>query len=421
MANTASALINVFESWLGYSEYNGKHMIIINIYNNHPPLARGYRVQSTDAWCDTAVSAAAIQSSNVDIIGTECGCENHIQIFRQKGIWIEDGTIVPKRGDIILYNWDTSVQPNNGVADHIGVVVSVSGNQIKVIEGNKGNAVAYRWINVGNGNIRGYARPKYKTSGSSSTPSKPTTPSTGKTVEEVAKEVIAGSWGVGDDRKARLEAAGYNYLQVQAKVNDLLNGSSKPVTKTVEQIAKEVLAGAWGNGDIRKKNLEAAGYNYNEVQKKVNELMGGSSSDDTTVIVDNKTQLIVAGQIHCNNFCNAGLVTDGVFGVNTRTGLIKALQTALILDYGASITADGVLGTNTKNALGNHYVKKGETQFLATFVELALYCKGYNPNGCESPGTVGSGCDAAIRQYQADNGLTADGVAGRSTILSLVS
>ena len=73
MASTADALISVFESWLGYNESNGKHKIIIDIYNSHKPLARGYRVRYTDSWCDATVSAAAIKSNNVDIIGTECG------------------------------------------------------------------------------------------------------------------------------------------------------------------------------------------------------------------------------------------------------------------------------------------------------------------------------------------------------------
>ena len=264
MANTADSVIKVMEGWLGWSEANGKFKKIIDIYNSHKPLARGYAVKYTDEWCDTCVSAAAIQANCVDIIGTECGCEKHIDIFKSKGIWIEDGNIIPKRGDIILYNWGDSTQPNDGVADHIGYVVSVSGNTIKCIEGNKGEAVAYRNISVGNGYIRGYARPKY-TASTSTTPS--------KSVAQVAQEVIDGKWGNGDDRKYRLEAAGYNYTEVQNKVNELLG--SKPVTptKSVAEVAQEVIDGKWGNGDDRKKKLEAAGYNYNEVQKKVNELL----------------------------------------------------------------------------------------------------------------------------------------------------
>ena len=46
-----------------------------------------------------------------------------------------------------------------------------------------------------------------------------------------------------------------------------------PVKKSVTEIAKEVIQGKWGNGTDRKNRLEKAGYNYNEVQKKVNTLL----------------------------------------------------------------------------------------------------------------------------------------------------
>ena len=229
---TADALVAVMESWLGYSEANGKHKIIIDLYNSHKPLARGYAVQYSDAWCDTCVSAAAIKAGMVDLIGTECGCEAHVKIFQNKGIWIEDGTITPQRGDIILYNWDDSTQPNDGGSDHIGVVVSVSNGTITVIEGNKSDAVGYRKIPVGWGYIRGYARPKYDAASSTSAPSQPVET---KSVEELAKEVIDGKWGNGADRKSRLTAAGYDYASVQDKVNELLNGSDAKQYYTVKK------------------------------------------------------------------------------------------------------------------------------------------------------------------------------------------
>ena len=88
----------------------------------------------------------------------------------------------------------------------------------------------------------------------------------------VAKEVIAGKWGNGEDRKNRLTAAGYNYEAVQDQVNALLKGTAT-TTKSVAEVAKEVIAGKWGNGKERKNRLEAAGYNYNEVQAKVNAML----------------------------------------------------------------------------------------------------------------------------------------------------
>lgn len=263
MGVTANNVLDVARGWLGYSEANGKFVEILNVYNNHKPLARNYKIKKSDAWCDCFVSACAIKAGAVDIIGTEVGCEKHIEIFKKKGIWIEDGSIKPQVGDIILFNWDDSTQGNDGFADHIGFVEQQYGNTIVCIEGNYNNAVGRRTINVGWGYIRGFARPKYDGIGTSSTTTKK------KTVEQVAKEVIQGAWGNGAIRKTALVKAGYDYAAVQDKVKALLAAGSK---KSVTTIAKEVIQGKWGNGVARKNALVKAGYNYEEVQKKVNEL-----------------------------------------------------------------------------------------------------------------------------------------------------
>ena len=165
MRVTAKQILDVMRSWLGLSRSNGTHKPIIDLYNSHYPLARGYKASYTDDQCDITVSAAFIKLNAVDLIGgTECGVEEHIKIFDRKGIWKEDGTITPKPGDIICYNWDTSIQPNDGYADHIGIVESVDAKTRKmvVIEGNtNGGVVGRRTIPIGWGYIRGYAVPKY--------------------------------------------------------------------------------------------------------------------------------------------------------------------------------------------------------------------------------------------------------------------
>lgn len=91
-----------------------------------------------------------------------------------------------------------------------------------------------------------------------------------KSIEVIAKEVIAGKWGNGEDRKNRLKKAGYDYNKVQAKVNDAVKASQK---KSVDVIAKEVIAGDWGNGEDRKSRLKKAGYDHEKIQKRVNELL----------------------------------------------------------------------------------------------------------------------------------------------------
>lgn len=264
MAATANDVLKVARGWIGYSESNGKFKEILDIYNSHKPLARGYKIKTTDEWCDCFVSACAIVAGAVDIIGTEVGCEKHVAIFKKKGIWIEDGTIKPKVGDIILFNWNDATQPNDGSSDHIGIVEQQYGNTIVCIEGNKNGKVARRTINVGWGYIRGFARPKYGVSTTTATTVKK------KSIDVIANEVIKGAWGVGAARKSALTKAGYNYDAVQTKVSELLKSTNK---KSVTTIAKEVLRGEWGNGTTRATALKKAGYDPDEVQKKVNELL----------------------------------------------------------------------------------------------------------------------------------------------------
>lgn len=93
-----------------------------------------------------------------------------------------------------------------------------------------------------------------------------------KTVDKLAQEVIAGQWGSGADRKAKLRAAGYNYNAVQAKVNTLLGVAAKP-KKSIDQIAREVIAGKWGNDPKRSAALKKAGYDPAKVQARVNQLL----------------------------------------------------------------------------------------------------------------------------------------------------
>ena len=94
-----------------------------------------------------------------------------------------------------------------------------------------------------------------------------------KTNEELAVEVLNGAWGDGVDRKQRLIAAGYDYDAVQAEVNRLLAENASQ--KSVDDVAVEVIRGLWGSGADRKQRLAAAGYDYAAVQARVNELLYG--------------------------------------------------------------------------------------------------------------------------------------------------
>lgn len=95
----------------------------------------------------------------------------------------------------------------------------------------------------------------------------PSITQTTKSIIDLANEVIAGKHGVGEARKKSL---GSLYDEVQAKVNEILGKKTTGNKKSNETIANEVIAGKWGNGAKRKQKLENAGYNFNAIQAIVN-------------------------------------------------------------------------------------------------------------------------------------------------------
>ena len=94
-----------------------------------------------------------------------------------------------------------------------------------------------------------------------------------KSINEVAKEVINGKWGNGSDRTNRLAAVGYDAKAVQNEVNRILKGNATTPSKSINEVAKEVINGKWGNGSDRTNRLAAAGYDAKAVQNEVNRIL----------------------------------------------------------------------------------------------------------------------------------------------------
>ena len=118
-----------------------------------------------------------------------------------------------------------------------------------------------------------------------------------KSNEEIANEVIAGKWGNGNDRKVKLSNAGYNSSAIQKIVNEKLLGSTpteKP-KKSNEELAQEVIRGNWGNGEVRKKRLTDAGYNFSEIQTIVNNKLGVNSSGSNKKSNDELVDEVIRG------------------------------------------------------------------------------------------------------------------------------
>ncbi len=124
-----------------------------------------------------------------------------------------------------------------------------------------------------------------------------------KSIDEIAQEVLDDKWGTNEERKTRLTEAGYDYDAVQAKVNELVKAreeaakpeeteskpeESKHELKSIDEIAQEVLDDKWGTNEERKQRLTEAGYDYDAVQDKVNELV--KARDEAAKTDDSKTE-----------------------------------------------------------------------------------------------------------------------------------
>lgn len=185
-AQIREKVVATAKAWIGYNEADGSHRQIVDVYNAHRPLARGYALKYTDAWCAGFVSAVAIKCGLTDIMPTEVGVWNMIELYKKLGRWKESDSYTPKPGDIIMYAWgDNGVGDCTSGASHVGIVVSCDGKIITVIEGNKNDAVGYREIAVNGRYIRGFGLPDYA---GKATEAEPTTPAPTPAPEEPKKE-----------------------------------------------------------------------------------------------------------------------------------------------------------------------------------------------------------------------------------------
>ena len=129
----------------------------------------------------------------------------------------------------------------------------------------------------------------YSTPDEESVPLPPTGNDTDKkTIDEVVAAVLRGEYGNGEERRAKLEDEGYSYEVIQNAVNEAINGPQDtgdaqpedPNKMTLAEVAYAVIRGDYGNGDERREKLEAEGYDYDAVQAKVDALLNGESDEE---------------------------------------------------------------------------------------------------------------------------------------------
>lgn len=305
-------VVNLVNSWEGRNEADGTHKYIVDIYNSHLPHPRNTKMQYNWAWCACTWSALAVKLGYTDIMPIEISCYYIIEEAKKMGCWQENDTHIPGLGDGVLYDWDDSgVGDNTGNPDHIGTVIYVNkeSGYMVVMEGNYSNAVKKRTIMINGRFIRGFICPKYTGNGAELPP----TQSGGKDIKTVAREVIAGQWGNGDARKKNLEAAGYNYKEVQDTVNQILNGSAvQPSTSTQPQeqpTSKKVVAGAYAD----KFNKSLAGTYKTTANLYMRH--GAGTNKKSMVLIPNGTKVKCYGYYSVSNsvkWLYIQVIIDGV-------------------------------------------------------------------------------------------------------------
>lgn len=234
----------------------------------------------TDSQCNVLANCVGYACGRFnEIIGAmkypslNCNAENFIE--RAKNTYGLEISSVPTLGGIMV--WQKGTLSGNDGAGHVAIVEKIiDSNTIYTSESGYGGSAFWNSTRR-NTNGRWGLGSAYTFRGCIVNPAigkvvAPTpTPSAKKSVDEVAKEVIRGEWGNGDERYNRLTNAGYNYNEVQAKVNELLN-SNKPTpapTPSVDilDLVRKTIRGDFGNGEARRKALDS---NYDEVQRQVN-------------------------------------------------------------------------------------------------------------------------------------------------------
>ena len=237
MACTAKKVLDIAAAEVGYREKASNASLDDKTANagsnNYTKYARdfdqkypnwyNYKKQ-TVAWCDMFVDWAFLQAFGykkaLELLcqpekSAGAGCTYSAGYYKAKGQFYWSN---PQPGDQIFFG--TSLND----CYHTGIVEKVEGGKVYTIEGNSNDRVERCGYNLTSTRIVGYGRPKFDKEEEPKTEPKP---EPAKTVEQIAKEVIDGKWGNGATRKNRITAAGYDYAAVQAKVNEILASQSK--------------------------------------------------------------------------------------------------------------------------------------------------------------------------------------------------
>ena len=128
------------------------------------PYWSWYGFNSRVEWCACFVSWCANECGYLDagVIPRTAGCISGSDWFKDRGLW-QDNSYEPRPGDIIYFDWDNkgSSGPQDGLADHVGIVEKVENGLVYTVEGNSGDSCRENRYAIGHYEIYGYGTPAY--------------------------------------------------------------------------------------------------------------------------------------------------------------------------------------------------------------------------------------------------------------------
>lgn len=194
-------MINTARQYIGINEFQKKQLM--DYYNNwvYPLIDknRKYKIKYSDDWCAMFCSVIA---HKIGLTKEQFPFEVSVYYMTQKakkmGIFTKD-LKQAQVNDLVIYDWKA-----DGTLNHVGILQEIGRDYIKVLEGNYSKTVKVRTVKMPNSEVYGYIKLNLGNNAD---------------IEQMARDVIKGLYGNGDERK---KALGQYYEQVQERVKQIL-------------------------------------------------------------------------------------------------------------------------------------------------------------------------------------------------------
>ena len=194
-------MINTARQYIGINEFQKKQLM--DYYNSkiYPLIDndRKYKIKPNDNWCAMFCSVIAHKIGRTkDNFPFEVSVFYMTRNAERMGIFTTDLNKA-QVNDLVVYDWKA-----DGTLNHVGILQEIGTDYIKVLEGNYSNTVKVRTVKMPNSEVYGYIKLNIGNDAD---------------IEQLARDVIKGLYGNGDERK---KALGQYYNQVQERVKQIL-------------------------------------------------------------------------------------------------------------------------------------------------------------------------------------------------------